>query len=168
MTRIFDNIELALGSHLVETLAESERIDAAVGYFNIRGWNLFSEVIESRPAGDTAVARVLIGMVHGDPEEQVLRMLPQPLGGLLSPWTGLPPNGSDSTSSCSKAEDPGLCRFSRGIDHREACSALSPRRPQIESPAWKAMVRLPLKALAPHRQRKKPTPGACRGRSATG
>jgi superfamily II DNA or RNA helicase len=81
VTRIFDNIELALGSHHVETLAQSDRIDAAVGYFNIRGWNLFSEVIESRPAGETAVARVLIGMVHGDPEEQVFDHLQRTLEG---------------------------------------------------------------------------------------
>ena len=81
MTRIFDNIELTLGHHLVETLAESERIDAAVGYFNIRGWNLFSEVVEQRSSGDHAVARVLIGMVHGDPEEQVFDHLQRTLEG---------------------------------------------------------------------------------------
>lgn len=81
MTRIFDNIELSLGGHLVETLLESNRIDAAVGYFNIRGWSLFEEVIEERPPGTTPVARVLVGMVHGEPEEQVLDYLQRSLEG---------------------------------------------------------------------------------------
>lgn len=65
MTRIFDNIELNLGGHLVETLSESNRIDAAVGYFNIRGWKLFGDVVHGRSAGGPPIARVLIGMVHG-------------------------------------------------------------------------------------------------------
>ena len=65
MTRIFDNIELNLGGHLVETLSESNRIDAAVGYFNLRGWKLFGDVVQERVAGAAPIARVLVGMVHG-------------------------------------------------------------------------------------------------------
>lgn len=81
MTRIFDNIELNLGGHLVETLSESNRIDAAVGYFNIRGWKLFGDVIQGRDSGGSPIARVLIGMVHGEPEEQVLDHLQRTLEG---------------------------------------------------------------------------------------
>lgn len=81
MTRIFDNIELALGEHLVATLQESDRIDAAVGYFNLRGWKLFGDVVADREPGEHAVARVLIGMVHGDPEEQVMTHLQRALEG---------------------------------------------------------------------------------------
>lgn len=81
MTRIFDNIELNLGGHLVETLSESNRIDAAVGYFNIRGWKLFGDVIHGRSAGGPPIARVLVGMVHGEPEEQVLDHLQRTLEG---------------------------------------------------------------------------------------
>lgn len=81
MTRIFDNIELALGGHLVETLRESNRIDAAVGYFNIRGWKLFGDVVQERGSGKNTVARVLIGMVHGEPEDQVLEHLQRTLEG---------------------------------------------------------------------------------------
>lgn len=81
MTRIFDNIELNLGGHLVETLSESNRIDAAVGYFNIRGWKLFGDVIHGRSAGGAPIARVLVGMVHGEPEEQVLDHLQRTLEG---------------------------------------------------------------------------------------
>ncbi|MBS1698657.1 MAG: NgoFVII family restriction endonuclease [Actinobacteria bacterium] len=81
MTRIFDNIELNLGGHLVETLSESNRIDAAVGYFNIRGWKLFGDVVRAREAGTDPIARVLVGMVHGEPEEQVLDHLQRTLEG---------------------------------------------------------------------------------------
>ena len=81
MTRIFDNIELSLGGQLVETFRESNRIDAAVGYFNIRGWKLFGDVITERESQKTPVARVLIGMVHGEPEDQVLGYLQRTLEG---------------------------------------------------------------------------------------
>lgn len=81
MTRIFDNIELDLGGHLVETLRESERIDAAVGYFNLRGWKLFGDVISQRPAGGRPLARVLVGMVHGEPDDLVLDHLQRTLEG---------------------------------------------------------------------------------------
>lgn len=81
MTRIFDNIELRLGQHLVETFQESTRIDAAVGYFNLRGWKLFGDVLTAREVGSEPAARVLIGMVHGDPEAQVLDHLQRSLQG---------------------------------------------------------------------------------------
>ncbi|WP_206475393.1 phospholipase D-like domain-containing protein [Microbacterium sp. KRD172] len=81
MTHIFDNIELALGGHLVQTLKDSTRIDAAVGYFNLRGWKLFGDVVAERESGDHPIARVLIGMVHGDPEAQVMAHLQRTLEG---------------------------------------------------------------------------------------
>lgn len=81
MTRIFDNIELSLGDQLVQTLQESNRIDAAVGYFNIRGWKLFGDVVHDREPGKQPIARVLIGMVHGEPEDQVLDFLQRTLEG---------------------------------------------------------------------------------------
>ena len=81
MTRIFDNIDLPLGSHLVETLKGSDRIDAAVGYFNLRGWKIFGDVIKDRAPGEKSIARVLVGMVSGEPEEQVLAHLQRELEG---------------------------------------------------------------------------------------
>ena len=81
MTRIFDNIELNLGGHLVETLSDSNRIDAAVGYFNLRGWKLFGDVIKKHEPEAAPIARVLVGMVHGEPEGQVLDHLQRTLEG---------------------------------------------------------------------------------------
>jgi len=81
VTRIFDNIELGLGSHLVETLSSSTRLDAAVGYFNLRGWRIFGDVVGRREPAGVPVARVLVGMVHGEPEDQVLDYLQRTLEG---------------------------------------------------------------------------------------
>ncbi len=82
MTKILDNIDLELGSHLVETLKKSNRMDAAVGYFNLRGWKVFGDVIKERePGGKDAIARVLVGMVHNDPGDELLRHLQRELEG---------------------------------------------------------------------------------------
>ena len=45
MTRIFDNIKLDLGSHLEKTLQVSNTMDVAVGYFNLRGWAVFDQLV---------------------------------------------------------------------------------------------------------------------------
>lgn len=81
MTRIFDNIDLQLGEHLRTTLASYERLDCAVGYFNLRGWSLFSPLIEQRNAGEAPVARVLVGMTTADPNHQVLEALQRRVDG---------------------------------------------------------------------------------------
>jgi len=88
MTRIFDNIEKHLGAHLVETFQSSDRMDAAVGYFNLRGWKLFGDVIAGREAG-SPVARVLVGMTHADPEDQVIGSLQRALEGAEDAGDGI-------------------------------------------------------------------------------
>lgn len=50
MTRIFDNIELRLGEHLQATLQDFDRMDVAVGYFNLRGWSEFDEIVAAKDA----------------------------------------------------------------------------------------------------------------------
>src|SRR5688572_6652212 len=75
MTRIFDNIDVDLGPHLLETFATADRMDSAVGYFNLRGWATFADAVESKPVGDQPVMRVLVGMTLADPDEQVLTAL---------------------------------------------------------------------------------------------
>ena len=76
MTRIFDNItpNTALGTHLQKTFEVSERMDAAVGYFNLRGWAAFDELVKKKVADDAVgvVVRILIGMVMTGPQEEAL------------------------------------------------------------------------------------------------
>ena len=76
MGRIFDNIDHQLGPHLQKTLRESDRMDVAVGYFNLRGWSVFNGIVEQMAQSKTLpVARILIGMVTGGPQEEALESL---------------------------------------------------------------------------------------------
>jgi superfamily II DNA or RNA helicase len=81
VARIFDNIDQELAPHLVATFNGSERMDAAVGYFNLRGWSLFGDVIEAKPSTDQPVMRVLVGMTLTDPHDQVQAFLQAALEG---------------------------------------------------------------------------------------
>lgn len=85
MTRIFDNIHRDLGTHLTETLKISDRIDAAVGYFNLRGWSMFDAQVREKavtqPTGP--VMRILIGMVMRGPQQEVLDDLQTSIDGSL-------------------------------------------------------------------------------------
>ncbi len=76
MPRIFDNIDEHLGSHLQETIAQYDRLDAAVGYFNLRGWSTFADLIDEKVmTSEAPVARVLVGMTAADPHEDIGRHL---------------------------------------------------------------------------------------------
>ncbi|ANQ76036.1 MULTISPECIES: helicase-related protein [Rhodococcus] len=77
VTRIFDNIHQKLGSHLQETLRVSERMDVAVGYFNLRGWSVFDSLVEDKAeqGKPVPVVRILIGMVMTGPQETALEEL---------------------------------------------------------------------------------------------
>lgn len=81
MTNIYDNIDIDLGPHLIQSFEGAERMDSAVGYFNLRGWSLFGPAIENKPVKQTPVMRVLVGMTLADPEHQVLNALQQSLEG---------------------------------------------------------------------------------------
>lgn len=77
MTRIFDNINSDLGSHLRQTLQVSDRMDVAVGYFNLRGWATFDPLVKEKVAAGAAspVVRILIGMVMTGPQQETLEEL---------------------------------------------------------------------------------------------
>jgi superfamily II DNA or RNA helicase len=82
MTRIFDNIHADLGPHLVATFEASDRMDTAVGYFNLRGWSLFAPTVEARQESNgEPLVRVLIGMTSADPDKEVHRRLERTLEG---------------------------------------------------------------------------------------
>jgi hypothetical protein len=55
VTRIFDNINSHLGTHTQQTLQASDRMDVAVGYFNLRGWSVFDSLVR-RPRGELVAA----------------------------------------------------------------------------------------------------------------
>lgn len=75
MTRIFDNIKDELGEHLQKTLLEFDRMDVAVGYFNLRGWRMFDQRVREKVRGAEPTVRILIGMVFTGPQEETLAEL---------------------------------------------------------------------------------------------
>jgi superfamily II DNA or RNA helicase len=73
VTRIFDNISEQLGPNLLGTFEQFDSLDVAVGYFNLRGWGMFSELVDAKTVpDDRPVCRVLIGMVSRNPQEEAL------------------------------------------------------------------------------------------------
>lgn len=81
MTRIFDNIETELGTHLTKSVEIAHRFDAAVGYFNLRGWRFFAPTIEGKPIGQAPFARILVGMATTAADQEILEHLQAELEG---------------------------------------------------------------------------------------
>jgi superfamily II DNA or RNA helicase len=84
MSRIFDNIDLHLGEHLKKVVQDFDQLDAAVGYFNLRGWQFFAPIVEEKQTKSKPVARILIGMTGADPERQVTDFLQSSIDGSVS------------------------------------------------------------------------------------
>jgi len=68
MPEIYDNLDSPLGAALRQTLAGSTRLDACVGYFNLRGWKEIADAVAALPFGTGASppVRLLIGMNTGE------------------------------------------------------------------------------------------------------
>ncbi len=68
MPAIYDNLDAHLGAALRQTLAGSTRLDACVGYFNLRGWKEIADAIAQLPfkVGAASPVRLLIGMGTGE------------------------------------------------------------------------------------------------------
>lgn len=73
---IFDNTKHHLGPSLRSTFPEHDRIDIATGYFDLRGWDSLSDLVDAKPTdADGPVARVLVGMVAPSDSRQMLESL---------------------------------------------------------------------------------------------
>ncbi len=74
MPLILDNIELDTERELLATLGASYRLDAAIGYFNLRGWRLLAEAVDALPGrSEGPKARILVG-IHEAPAEEMRRL----------------------------------------------------------------------------------------------
>lgn len=94
MTRIFDNIEQPFAPGLTESLEIFRSLDIATGYFNLRGWDTFANLVdiksgesESAVTGAAPVVRVLVGMMRGTAGDETLDELQRQLEGVESPGT---------------------------------------------------------------------------------
>ena len=75
MPLILDNIDLGTEGELLKTLGSSYRLDAAIGYFNLRGWRLLADAVDAlpeRPEGPKA--RILVG-IHEAPADELRRLV---------------------------------------------------------------------------------------------
>ncbi|WP_423916941.1 helicase-related protein [Candidatus Poriferisodalis sp.] len=74
MPKIIDNIVLDAERELLDSLSSSYRLDAAIGYFNLRGWGLLAEAVDALPArAGGPKARILVGM-HEAPADEMARL----------------------------------------------------------------------------------------------
>ncbi len=74
MPKILDNIVQQTDTELLETLGSSYRLDAAIGYFNLRGWRLLAEAIDGLPERlGKPKARILVG-IQEDPQTEMRRL----------------------------------------------------------------------------------------------
>ena len=152
MTRIFDNIDLDLGPHLASTLAQYERLDAAVGYFNLRGWALFVPMIDSKEPSERPVARVLVGMTTAEPGNQVLDSLQTVIDGVTT-------DEDIDRDVARRRRERALLKFreqlSRGVPNDQDLETLRNLRKHLEDGrvAVKLFTRRPLhgKAYIAHR-----------------
>lgn len=76
MPRIIDNIEVGLAEDLRAEIARGAvRLDAAIGYFNLRGWRELADAVDAMPRTEAVPkARILIGMAR-DPHDELRREL---------------------------------------------------------------------------------------------
>lgn len=93
MPDLFDNLktESSIGPALQTALANFDKCDVATGYFDLRGWASFADIVDSKVVGGQptgpAVVRVLVGMVM--PADSALML--SALQDVVQP----PPYGSD-------------------------------------------------------------------------
>ena len=58
MPRIIDNIEVGLAEDLRAEIARGAvRLDAAIGYFNLRGWRELADAVDTMPSTESDLLR---------------------------------------------------------------------------------------------------------------
>jgi superfamily II DNA or RNA helicase len=131
VTRILDNIKgNELGKHLVATFEDGfERMDVAVGYFNLRGWGTFAPLVDNRPAGDDPVARVLIGMATGTAHREALDGLQACVDGRRV----FDADGSTAMARCGELVEHLRTQLMRGLPTPDDRQTLQALRAQIKS-----------------------------------
>ncbi|PDW04840.1 helicase-related protein [Candidatus Viridilinea mediisalina] len=73
MPTIFDNITIPLLPTLRTMLELGHRLDVAVGYFHLRGWDALADLVDRFSGADDHCCRLLVGMQR--PEHEVMRSL---------------------------------------------------------------------------------------------
>ena len=75
MPLVLDNIDARVEDALLASLASSQTLDVAVGYFNLRGWALIANAVDRWPAppGGPPKVRVLVGMTE-TPQNEMRRL----------------------------------------------------------------------------------------------
>jgi superfamily II DNA or RNA helicase len=140
MTRLFDNIDLPLAPHLRSTLNEFERMDVAVGYFNLRGWREFSEQVAAKGIreDEKPVARILIGMPAPTEQEFTLQELNRQIEGT----EGKPDQVDFQKATARQAALVAQLReqLSRGLPNATDRRTLGELRDQIRSAAVQVKV----------------------------
>ncbi len=76
MPLILDNIDAPLEEAMLKSLASSHSLDAAVGYFNLRGWRLIADAVDALPRRDAnrPKVRLLVGMTE-NPGDEMRRLM---------------------------------------------------------------------------------------------
>jgi phosphatidylserine/phosphatidylglycerophosphate/cardiolipin synthase-like enzyme len=141
---IFDNLsnESAIGPALQSALSAFETCDVATGYFDLRGWASFADIVEakcaSRQDGDAAAVRVLVGMVMPADSAAMLSALQD----VVQP----PPYGSD-INDMSKAQSAKeslvkhlRAQLMRGLPSRAEQKTLQQLKAQLASGAVQMKV----------------------------
>jgi len=124
-------------------------MDIAVGYFNLRGWEVFNDQVNTLAKGDEKpVARVLIGMLMGTAQVQTLHELQRELDG-----TDQVPDLTDNREALQRRDEllaDFRLQLSRGIPNEKTRQILSSLRDQVASGAVevKVFTRRPLHGKA--------------------
>lgn len=86
MTEILDNLDdkTKIGLRAQQYLHEFLRMDVATGYFNLRGWRVFANLVQDKIQKNQTfpVVRILIGMVQRSEHDEILDVLQSEADGM--------------------------------------------------------------------------------------